>query len=1100
MATVAPDILWHNASTGETQIWFMDDHKVARRATVVGEDGKAALVGPPWAIVGASDFDRDGTADILWHNASTDETQIWFMDDHKVARRATVVGEDGKAVLVGPPWAIVGTAGQLEPARLQGVLTQHNDAARTGSISHPGFTPSVVESPHWGRLRHLPVDAAVYAQPLFVHNVKLPSGAVRHIVLIATARNTLYAYDATSYELLWTLLLGQPDSSLVGWGNNEIDWLSFGNAKTHDGPGHHFYFLGIQSTPVIDSVTGRIYVSYRAADHTPGQATQWLAAVDLPTGRLLGKEPIGRHEDAFKIEHQRQRASLLLSRGVLFIAFGSRWEGNADYHGWVFAHDAKTLRHVGGFNTTPTSQGGGIWQASGGLAADSQGRVYFMTGNLMPEPQVNNGRFDVSHMEPDANGVNLGNSFVRLDVTRHIAGDGSVERADINIGSWFTPYRAAWQNSIDLDLGSAGIVLIPGTRYLAGGGKEGILYLLNRENLGGLHRHPTGSDHVVPKPHVFAETFQGTDAKGAPLPLLYEGVSWNPYTPNDPNRDAAVAEVAAGRNEYLHDHGLEPSMNLWGTWPHIHSSPVFADLGNGRRMLYVWPEKDYLKGFALTAAAFGKMTIGHGGPRDRAPDGMPGATLSAVVASDHPGSGVVFASVPQEDTYDSLKTIHDERKGPAGGEQQQDEVRHKPYWHWDPNGWKNPDQHWAVHAYDASSLRFLWADTAPTTPLKNLFAKWVSPTIADSRVFLATFSNEVLVYGRADYWQGPTPVGRPTLPPGTTVALASEGSPALAVDSSGSLNVAWDVGGTTAWEGPVPFGGPTLPPGCPVAVAHQTRKDGRAQLTAVAVDMFGQFNVGWSVMGEAWEGPVPITGPDFPPGAAVSLAYQGSTHQLDALLVDNHGAVNVLWVADDGTWAGPQPLTRPDFARPGAHIALGHQGSTDQLDALVVDNHGALNVLWTYKLEPWAGPKLISPTGFAPPGAHIALGHQGSTDQLDALVVDNHGALNVLWTYKLEPWAGPERISPTGFAPPGACLAVGHQWSGDQLDALVVDNHGALNVLWTYKLEPWAGPARISPTTFPPGSPIAAAQHNGQLRALVVDTAGRLNISWVVTS
>jgi hypothetical protein len=103
------DILWHNSATGETQIWFMNGYRVASRATVLGETGSVALIGPPWSIVGISDFNLNGTADILWHNSATGETQIWFMDGYRVVSRATVLGETGKPALVGLPWSIVGT-------------------------------------------------------------------------------------------------------------------------------------------------------------------------------------------------------------------------------------------------------------------------------------------------------------------------------------------------------------------------------------------------------------------------------------------------------------------------------------------------------------------------------------------------------------------------------------------------------------------------------------------------------------------------------------------------------------------------------------------------------------------------------------------------------------------------------------------------------------------------------------------------------------------------------------------------------------------------------------------------------------------------------
>jgi hypothetical protein len=103
------DIIWHNASTGETQIWQMNGYKLAGRATVIGENGKAAMVGLPWSIVGSGDFNSDGKPDLLWHNGSTGETQIWNMNGSNVTGRATVVGENGNAAMVGPPWSVVGS-------------------------------------------------------------------------------------------------------------------------------------------------------------------------------------------------------------------------------------------------------------------------------------------------------------------------------------------------------------------------------------------------------------------------------------------------------------------------------------------------------------------------------------------------------------------------------------------------------------------------------------------------------------------------------------------------------------------------------------------------------------------------------------------------------------------------------------------------------------------------------------------------------------------------------------------------------------------------------------------------------------------------------
>lgn len=87
----------------------MERERCTGRATVIGEDGKPALVGPPFSIVGTGDFTGDGVTDIVWHNSDTGEVQLWFTKGGRVTGRATVLGEDGKAALVGLPFSIVGT-------------------------------------------------------------------------------------------------------------------------------------------------------------------------------------------------------------------------------------------------------------------------------------------------------------------------------------------------------------------------------------------------------------------------------------------------------------------------------------------------------------------------------------------------------------------------------------------------------------------------------------------------------------------------------------------------------------------------------------------------------------------------------------------------------------------------------------------------------------------------------------------------------------------------------------------------------------------------------------------------------------------------------
>ncbi len=103
------DVLWYNSSTGETQIWFMGVSSRIGRATVTDETGKSIPIGPPWRIAGSRDFNGDGKTDILWYNSTSGESQIWMMNGSRIASRATVVDETGKFIPIGPPWQIVTT-------------------------------------------------------------------------------------------------------------------------------------------------------------------------------------------------------------------------------------------------------------------------------------------------------------------------------------------------------------------------------------------------------------------------------------------------------------------------------------------------------------------------------------------------------------------------------------------------------------------------------------------------------------------------------------------------------------------------------------------------------------------------------------------------------------------------------------------------------------------------------------------------------------------------------------------------------------------------------------------------------------------------------
>ncbi len=135
------DILWYNESTGELQIWLMngwqigghfqtwltDGSLVSSRVPIFNENGTRTFIGPPWRVAAANDMDGNGYADIVWHNASTGETQIWFMNGSRIWWRSTVRDENNVPIFVGYPWTIVASDDMNQDRRAD--IVWHNDAS-----------------------------------------------------------------------------------------------------------------------------------------------------------------------------------------------------------------------------------------------------------------------------------------------------------------------------------------------------------------------------------------------------------------------------------------------------------------------------------------------------------------------------------------------------------------------------------------------------------------------------------------------------------------------------------------------------------------------------------------------------------------------------------------------------------------------------------------------------------------------------------------------------------------------------------------------------------------------------------------------------------
>ena len=371
---------------------------------------------------------------------------------------------------------------------LTGVTTYHNDLSRDGANTHElALTTSNVKTTTFGKLFSCSVDGAIYAQPLWVANLTIGT-TMHNVIVVATQHDSVYAFDADS----------NANPCVPFWHANLIDSAHGGTAGEGSvasssgglvgaGFGDITPETGITGTPVIDLGTNMLYVVSKSAIANPLSFFQRLHALNLTNGNEKTGSPVAIDNSisvpgtgdgmvngkvTFDPRNEHQRPGLSLVNGVVYIAWASH-EDRDPYHGWIIGYNATTLALVPGavFNTTPNHVGtvsysrGGIWMGGGAPAADSSGNLYFLTGN---------GTFDAA-----SGGSNYGDSTMKLSTT-----------AGLSVADWFTPADQASLDGADNDHGSGGAAILvdqptsPVQHLVIGGGKEGNLFLLNRDAMG----------------------------------------------------------------------------------------------------------------------------------------------------------------------------------------------------------------------------------------------------------------------------------------------------------------------------------------------------------------------------------------------------------------------------------------------------------------------------------------------------------------------------------------------------------------------------------------------------------------------------------------
>lgn len=499
------------------------------------------------------------------------------------------------------------------------VLQRGYDASVSGAtLSETTLKTSNVIPGSFGLVFKLSVDDNIMAEPLFVPKVVI-NGTAHNVVYIATMSDTLYAFDAdVGGAPLWSFNLATFENA-VPVPIAQFQYSANKNIINN---------LGILSTPVIDLSTNTLYAVACTMENST--LVYRLHAVDITSGtpRTGSGVVISASSGAlnFNARNQYQRVSLVLSGSNVVFAFGAlELESTAHpYTGWVMAYDKGTLMQTGRYATVLTGNGGGgVWQSGRPPAVDAAGNVYAITGNAYGDGFDGSGNFSESILK-----LNPSSALNRVD--------------------YFTPSNWSTMDANDSDLTSSGPMLVPGTSLLVGGGKTGVLYVLNTGNLG---QNTANDSGAVQKIQISA-----SELRGGP-------VYWN--------RAAA----------------------------------------NGGPLLYDWGVSDALKSFTFNGTTFATTPSATG---NVASQNWPGGILTLSANADTAGSGVLWATVA------------------ASGDAE-----------------NNPPVPGILYAFDAGNVATqLWNSNmnAARDAFGN-FAKFVPPLVANGRVYVATWSQQVAVYG-----------------------------------------------------------------------------------------------------------------------------------------------------------------------------------------------------------------------------------------------------------------------------------------------------------------------------------------------------------------
>ena len=667
------------------------------------------------------------------------------------------------------------------------VLTQRYNSFRTGiNPAETILTPALIKSGRFGKLFTRTVEGQIYGQPLYAGDLSLPGKGQHNVVFISTAANLVYAFDAddpAQDKPLWiSERLGTPvpRSDIVP--DKLIDPV-----------------FGIISTPVIDLATKTLYVVAKSKTVVSVGASGDLAAGDTITLQCLSNKPGSQWLNGLTADGQVSLAN----------AFGGDANSGTWWQVAIpTGPDALSLMNLGWTRTATVWLDGRTADGSIGLAPSTappftgtswrahlvatgqftlenlgtrpgpkflQGVTAKATVDLAAAPTYTGTRWRIQkhvyhnvlfaldlltgkvkrkvEIEGEASGTRF-SSKLQLNRPGLLFADGRVyvafgshaDRTPFN--GWIFAYNAA-------DLKLQGVFVTASNGSGAGIWQSGAG--LAADESGNVYAMTGNSFSAAGKtdfPNSFIKLHTDQASRKVELTGAFPSASGQSFDPNVCDLDlgssgpvylsGTALVIGAGKEGTLYSLDTSqmkevesfnvsknqydptpPKCGRWfdvETWPHVHASPVVLSVDQHSMHMYVWPEQDFLKGFLMKDGLFEKTPFATS--VDKSPDmSMPGGMLAISAHGGDIGTAIVWATRPS-DCPPNATTNEDQRPCNA-------QFNTVPG---------------VLKAFDAMTLEQLWDSSAVKDQLGS-FAKFNPPTIAHGRVYVATFGNNLAVYG-----------------------------------------------------------------------------------------------------------------------------------------------------------------------------------------------------------------------------------------------------------------------------------------------------------------------------------------------------------------